>query len=367
MELKRILCAQNENIAVHGRTSAKNTNVIPLFWSASAIEVNAAAGELWLEYECHYNNNGEAYLRVEVDGADMTRFMLEEGVHKACLFRGYEAEQVKNVCVYRECQASDTEVSIIALYTDGELHPVAGRGLKIEFLGDSVTSGEGLLGAKDMMLWLPCVFGTRDNYALLTAKALHADWRFVSQSGWGIYCSFDNNPEHTIPKIYEQVCGVAQSPAQIACGSQEAYDFSAYNADVVVVNLGANDCGAFDNEEWTDEEGRVYKQKLDENGKPDAESAARVAAAVYDFCRSIRKHNPRAKVLWCYNLLSDRLEPAILGALEKYKTECGDNELYTLALPQLDESTNGSRFHPGPIAHRIFSLLITEKIKEILG
>lgn len=367
MELKRIICAQNENVAVHGRTSSKKLNVIPLFWSASAIEVNAAAQELWLEYECRYNSSGEAYLRVEVDGADMTRFMLEEGVNKVCLFRGYEAEQVKNVCVYRECQASDTEVSIIALHTDGELHPVAERGLKIEFLGDSVTSGEGLLGAKDMMLWLPCVFGTRDNYALLTAKALNADWRFVSQSGWGVYCSFDNNLDHTIPKIYEQVCAVAASPEQIECGSQEKYDFAEYNADVVVVNLGANDCGAFDNDAWTDSEGKVYKQKLDENGKPDAESAARVAEAVYSFCKAIRRNNPQAKVLWCYNLLSNRLETAILGALEKYKTESSDNELYTLALPQLDETTNGSRCHPGPIAHKIFSLLIVEKLKEILG
>lgn len=362
--LKRIECAENENVRVHGRTAPHATKAVPLLWTASAIELNVTGTELWLEYECIYNG-AEAYLRVEIDGADMLRFMLEEGIHKVCLMRGFEPQMVKNICIYRESQASETIVNAIAVYSDGELLCVPEKRLMIEFLGDSVTSGEGLLGAKQMMTWIPCIFGTKDNYALLTAKRMDADWSIVSQSGWGIYCSWDNNIHHNIPEIYEYVCAAAKAPEQISCGSQERYDFSKRKTDFTVVNLGANDCGAFNNAQWVDEDGTVYKQRLDDAGYPYEQDAARVTESVRRFCTMIRKNNPETIILWCYNMLGDMLEDAIVRGVNQYIEYSGDDRVYLLELPQVDESMNGSRVHPGPPAHRLYSELITNKLNEI--
>ncbi len=38
-----------------------------------------------------------------------------------------------------------------------------------------------------------------ENYATFTAKALDADYRIISQGGWGVYCGWDNDVRHNIP------------------------------------------------------------------------------------------------------------------------------------------------------------------------
>ena len=92
MELKKYPCNEVKEIRVHGRVSNRKTDGIPLFWTGSAIEMNVTGGEMWLDYYCEYNGN-TAYIRVEIDGADMYRFMLEEGRHKVCIYRQFPDEE----------------------------------------------------------------------------------------------------------------------------------------------------------------------------------------------------------------------------------------------------------------------------------
>ena len=46
---------------------------------------------------------------------------------------------------------------------------------------------------------------------------------------------------------YEQVCGVAAGAHNAALGAQQPYDFAAWPADAVIINLGTNDEGAMNN------------------------------------------------------------------------------------------------------------------------
>ncbi|MBE6631741.1 MAG: hypothetical protein E7623_03475 [Ruminococcaceae bacterium] len=92
MELKKYPCSEVKEIRVQGRVSNRKTDGIPLFWTGSAIEMNVTGGEMWLDYYCEYNGN-TAYVRVEIDGADMYRFMLEEGRHKVCIYRQFPDEE----------------------------------------------------------------------------------------------------------------------------------------------------------------------------------------------------------------------------------------------------------------------------------
>ena len=59
-------------------------------------------------------------------------------------------------------------------------------------------------------------FSAENHYARLTSDALGAEYRLVSQSGWGIVCGWDNDPHHTLPPYYEQVCGVAEGARNTA-------------------------------------------------------------------------------------------------------------------------------------------------------
>ena len=59
---------------------------------------------------------------------------------------------------------------------------------------------------------------------ILTAKKLEADFRIISQSGWGVLSSWDNDPKCAIPKYYEKVCGVVNGERNEELGAYEYKD-----------------------------------------------------------------------------------------------------------------------------------------------
>lgn len=356
MELKKYPCTEVPDIRVQGRVSKRKTAGVPLFWTGSAIEFNITGRELWLEYTC----NGDSYLRVEIDGFDMYRFPLEVGTHKVCIMRGFPIDEVKNIRVFRETQASSTMITLDALYSDGEFRPLPEKKYKIEFFGDSVTSGEGLAGAKCHTAWIPAVFSSRSNYALLVTKAFDADWSIVSQSGWGIFTDWRNNCNNAIPRYYDYVCGPVSTPEAVELGAQDIFDVENDRTNITVINLGANDSSAFNGDEpWIDADGVPHKMK-----RPD--DLGLIVDAVYNFCKNIRRRNKNTLILVCHNMLTDALDPEILEGVEKYRNETGDDRVYTVRIPRATEDMKGARFHPGAAAHALYAEAIIGKLKEIL-
>ena len=365
MSLMSYNASEIEYLRVHGRCGNRQKHGIPLFWSGASVEFNVTGTELWFEYECIGQTNGD-YMRVEIDGADMSRFMLQEGHHKICVFTRFGGEEVKNVRIYREMQASDLTILIKTIHTDGEFHPLPNRRHKIEVIGDSVTSGEGLAGARCLLHWIPAVFSCRGNYALLIAQELDADYSIVSQSGWGVYSSWDNHTDHALPLYFEQVCGVTSAPNQLRLGAGDLHDFANDPTDITIVNLGSNDAGAFANSPWVDKHGVSHKLKLDEHGIPCTEDVKRVTDAVYNFCAKIRKLRPNSIILWCHHMLSDRLSDDIAEAVTRFAAEAKDDKVYTVCLPRADEALQGARKHPGSEAHKLYADAILKKLRDIL-
>ena len=99
---------------------------------------------------------------------------------------------------------NDCHVFVRGFPCDGEFLPVKEHKYKIEFVGDSITSGEGTYGAISDTDWLTMYMSSSENYATFTAKALDADYRIISQGGWGVYCGWDNDVRHNIPSYYEK-------------------------------------------------------------------------------------------------------------------------------------------------------------------
>lgn len=143
---------------VHGRTNGE-TDPLTLFWTASGLELNVRAAELWVELHADWSAY-EPWFSFAVNGEFLSRRMAERGTHRVCVFRGMNPETVKNVRIVKDTQAmsGDPEslLQICALETDGGFEPVKPRALKLEFIGDSITSGEGDIGAKAEEDWVPC-------------------------------------------------------------------------------------------------------------------------------------------------------------------------------------------------------------------
>ena len=359
MGMKIYAIEKIENMRLHGRISRRQTPGIPLFWTGACVEVNVTGSKLFLHYTC-FEDAGEAYLRVEVDGFDLLRFPLEAGEHRVLLLSGFGGF-TKNVRIFRENQASGTVILIRALETDGEFLPVEKRKL-IEFIGDSVTSGEGLAGAPNMKNWVPAVFSCRNNYALLTANALNADWSILSQSGWGIYCSWDNNTNCAMPLYYGSVAAMQKSERNRALGTADEYDFDR-KADVVVINLGANDSSAMNEENpgWTDEKGIVRHLHADEAAK------TTIRNAYVGFMENVREKNPEALIVLAVNMFGNRNGIADAGreALAEYREKHPGDRAVLAELPAFDGVHGvGARSHPGKEMHEQFAGALTKVIRD---
>lgn len=369
-KLQLITFSELANVRVHGRTT-EDRSPLTLFWTGSAIELNARGSELWLEVESDYDMY-EPWISIIINGACVSRRMITAGRYWICVFRGMNEKEVKNVRVVKDVQAMngdpDCKLQFHAMKFDGEFLPVAERPYKIEFVGDSITSGEGSIGAKPEEDWISMWFSAVDNYTAMAAGALNADHRVISQSGWGVLTAWDNNPYENIPDIYEKVCGLLKGEKNEALGALKEYDFSSWQPDIVVVNLGTNDNGAFHSPEWKDEiTGETHKQRLKEDGSYYEEDLNAFEKAVESFLGKLRKFNPQAQLVWAYGMIGIPLMPAIYRAVEQYMKQSDDNKVSIFQLPNTTDETVGARFHPGRLAHEKAARELADYLKQYLS
>ena len=356
----------SDHIRVYGRTLRQNP--LALFWTASGIEFDTDSTEAYADIECHYTSM-EMYLRVEIDGFCVQRFMVSKGRSEICMFRGFPADELKTVRLIIEAQpmADDTSRRLLIhrISTDRVLQPITPKSCRIEFIGDSLTSGEGLTGTSNIKEWCPGIFGLNGHYALQIAEHFDAEYSIVSQSGWGVYCGWDNDIRHNIPRCYTQVCGVLTDPENATLGAQEEWDFSSWQPDLIIVNLGTNDGGATEAPEWIDAEtGIAHKQMPVQGREWDQSSRSRFENAVFDFLKLIRKCNPASYILWVYGMCGPLMEPYIMETIERYKAETGDARVWYQALPECPESEQGAHAHPGAKNHTEVAGIIIQEIER---
>ena len=113
---------------------------------------------------------------------------------------------------------------------DGELSLPPAHPLRIEFIGDSLSSAEGALAPKDNNEWLSMWFTATGNYSFYCCRALNAERRVLSQSGRGVYWDYTGNRQGNMQDDYETVCGVLRGDAPEARGCQKPYDFASWPA-----------------------------------------------------------------------------------------------------------------------------------------
>ena len=178
---------------------------------------------------------------------------------------------------------------------------------RIEFFGDSITSGMGNEGAlngrddagKDKNSFL--------SYAAIAARQLRAEMHMSSQSGIGVMISWF---PFTMPDFYDQLSAVGNNDSQ--------WDFKRWTPDVVVVNLLQNDSWLI---------GRDHKLQ------PEPDEAQRIAA-YRQFVQRIRRHYPQAYIVCALGSM-DATRPGspwpgyVRAAVQEMRTG-GDKRIDTL-------------------------------------
>lgn len=357
---KTVCIGELPQVRVLGRTTG--TDVINLFWTGSGIEMIYTGSELRVEVNADYDAF-EPWLTVELNGVQISRFPLNKGKNEICLFRGMTAGNPKHVRILKEVQAMHQDpghmVQILGLqYADGEFLPLPEPKYRLEFVGDSITSGEGTMGAAYEEDWISAFFSAENTYPRMVSDALSAEYRVVSQSGWGIVTSWDGIVENRIPPFYTQVCGLLTGERNASLGALEDYDFKAWQPDAVIINLGTNDATAIQS---AAELGQEWAGTRDIKEVKDI-----LATAIRDFLKVVRTCNPKTQIIWGYGMLGDSFLSVIREAVESYAEQTADSRIHFLQLPDTTPDTVGSRLHPGVKAHRNAAQVIEEYLKRIL-
>ena len=104
-----------QNKKILGRAGTLK-NSIAIFWSASGIELNVRASELWARIDSDFSTH-EVWIAIFVDGVQTARLMLNKGTNEICIFRNMNPNVAKNVRIYKETQGINCMCKVICWKT----------------------------------------------------------------------------------------------------------------------------------------------------------------------------------------------------------------------------------------------------------
>ncbi len=322
---------------------------VALDWTGSGVEFRFRGTDVWAKLEAPAAT-AIMWMIVLADGCPITRFPVEPGIRLYPLLLGLEAERERTVTLMKEtqCMPENPEATVLlhSLRIAGELTELPPRERKIEFIGDSLTSGEGALAARDNQEWVTPWFTARGNYSWYACEALNAERRILSQSGWGVCWDWEHTAENNMSDAYEYTVGVLRGPEAEARGCRKPWDFSSWKPDIVCIRLLTND-----------NNGMNMRQSYEQ----ERETVIRGAA---DLIRKVRKDNPAAKIVWILPGTQSRPELAA-EAVRRVQAE-GMAELYAFTLPDYLPEDFGAREHPNAEWNRRAGVLLGEYLKGIL-
>ena len=313
-----------------------------LWWTGSGVSFTAACTRVEIEVEA-FDSDHAVWLAVLAGGAMVARFPLNRGRQTYTALAGMDPAFTHEISVVRDTQPLPDEKCppvIHAVLSDGELKPSAPKRQLIEFLGDSLTVGEGCFGPRYAEDWRMAWMGGVGAFPHRLSQMLDAERRVIAMSGWGAWKSWDGDESHRIGLIYEQLC------APIAAGNVP-YAFDGRPADWVVINLGTNDSNAI-------------KQESDP-----VSSAEAFTRRAYELIKTVRRHQQNAHILWAYGLCGIDMEQYILKVVEKVKAE-GDDKVGYIRLSDCNGDL-GSRMHPSRGAHLRAAGEICGYIRRVQG
>ena len=313
-----------------------------LCWTGSSLVIRAILREWSAVIEADWDENSP-FIGILVDGVPVARFALGRGRNRYTLLTGMDETVEHELTLFRETQPMSGEnrltVRVLEMDIAGELLSVKSKPL-IEFIGDSLTTGEGTVGPRSGMEWRSVWISGMNTWAQTLCRELDARGEWISQSGWGIFTSWDNQPDCVLPRIYESVA--AHSPYAAVY-----HDFVSHPVQAVIINLGTNDSNALN--------------MLSEEAKP--QRLIQIREAACSFLGQIHRCRPGTPVLFVYGMCEYALTDCLRSAVLKDAENSSSLTMF-MELPVCSEEELGSREHPGAEYHRRCGMLIAEKLRS---
>lgn len=346
--------ADENNVRVLGRTLYRD-NVRWLGYSCTAVEFEFTGTKATAELSTDWLNDAgwkhifQPYMAVFVNDSTepYKRFAVNEGTAEYELYTSENIGKVK-IRLVKMSENAFSKVGINSVSADGEIRPpqpVSQR--KIEFVGDSITCGFGIEASSAADGFCTAQENPWINYASITARHFNAEYNLVSWTSIGVLSNSVkedvNEPDDgwTMPKIYFYT---DRSVDGMTAGSEnnlEEWDFSRFEPDLIVVNLGTND------KDYT----REIKERTDA-----------FEECYLNFISDIRKHNPDSVILCTLGAMGQQLCPQIENAVKKL----GDDKIYAVRFDeQLESDGIGAESHPNAVTHKKMAEKLIGEIERL--
>lgn len=280
-----------------------------------------------------------------VDGELVKDTMLNS---KEETFRIFESDEPRNciISVVKLSEAAYSNIGVKSINVTSEygIIPTPARKHKIEFIGDSITCGYGVDAADQYEAFSTTNENGAKTYAALVGKHFKADYNIISWSGIGVYSSYTEsskpNQSFLLPPIYGKT-----APNEL---SNDMWDFTQWQPDLVVINLGTND------NTWT----KGIQDRADIFGE-----------AYYKFIEQVREANPNAYIICSLGVMGSKLLPEIKEQVALYSANTGDYRITTFEFDYRDGVNDGfgAGFHPSAVTHQKMADKLIPFISELLG
>ena len=343
-----------DTVKLIGRT-AESEGALWLALSASGIEFTftgtSASVTIVGDNMTANGKDKQARFAVYIDGE---KTMDEQVTSAEQTYDIYSSDEAKSttVKILKLSEAAESTMGIKSITVDGtDVKPTAEKELKIEFIGDSITCGYGVDDEVKEHHFSTSTEDATKAYAYKAAQLLDADYSLVSYSGHGIISGYTNNDQKVatqlVPPVYEQFAKSFGYYNNIFNVSQVEWDFSKFQPNFIVINLGTNDASYCGNK----------KDRIEEYTK-----------SYVGFLKKVRKNNPDAHIICALGVMGDSLYKGVEEAVKLYSEETGDTKVSALHLtPQNGSTGYAADWHPTEATHDIAASELVDEIKKLMA
>lgn len=293
-------------------------------------------------------DNQQGWIGVLINGKMVKRIKLDGGELSYVLYEGEELVDA-DISIVKLSENQMASTGIVNITANArKISPKSPKPLSIEFIGDSITCGYGNEAFSPEDGYDSAQQNGIETYGYMTAQALNADCTIAAISGIGLvsdYTSYRGVKEDYL--LVDDMYEYSDSNFQMRRGIDELtkWDFKG-GSDIVVINLGTNDYSYTGRDEDLQDE---------------------FCEAYREFLGTVRKNNPKAKIVCTMGIMGAELFDQIQRAAKEYTDETGDEMVYTFKFSYQDEANGfGGDSHPTVASHRDAAEELTEYLRTIM-
>jgi hypothetical protein len=317
-------------VRIVGRSAAGTNSSTRFSWAGTSISARFTGTQVSVNLNDANNKNR---FTVVVDGGTPKTITSASGQTALSLATGL-ASGSHDLVFWRNTEASIgvSEFSGLTGFSSGGalLAAPAAPDRRIEVIGDSLSVGAGVEGTSTTCN--PSIDAFTNNYLAygsVAARTVLADVVTIAWSGIGVYRSYSASAA-TMPQIYDYAIP----------NDKTAWDFSKYQPQVVVINLGTNDFGS----------GNPGQPYVD---------------AYVAFVKHVRSKYAAASFILIDMYGGDRLA-AITSVVNALKSG-GEPKVETLSFSSVPKNNTACNSHPNTAAQKAMGGLLATRLKTLMN